>query len=251
MKKRIVIALTMVMLTAAAAGCGQAGDQTAGIPINQQTTSGGQNQADVQDTAEQSGSEADGAGSQTAQNQTTQNQTAQDQTTQNQTTQNQTTQRQTGTQQTTAGITEDQAKETALTHAGITEEETAGIRVKQDREDGRLVFDVEFYVGANEYDYEIAADTGEILKSDFNIEEDFINQGQTGGQNQTVLSADEAKKLIVEKVPGVDSTNIRIKLDMDDGRQIYEGEFFYNNKEYEFEMDAVTGTFLEWSEENF
>lgn len=280
MKKRIVIAMTMAALAIGAAGCGQSDNQMAGIPINQQTAqTGGQGAA---------GQDASGAGSQTAQSSGSNAQPSEVQngnTAGNAGGQSETgaqepnaasgqtqegaqepntasgqnqggTQSQTGaqTQQQNAGtITEEQAKAAALAHAGLTEQETAGIRVKQDREDGRLVFDVEFYAGASEYDYEIAADTGEILKSDFNIEEDFMEPGQGGGwsQNQTIISADDAKKLIVEKVPGLDSANIRIKLDMDDGRQIYEGEFFFNNKEYEFEMDAVSGTFLEWNEENF
>lgn len=35
----------------------------------------------------------------------------------------------------------------------------------------------------------------------------------------------------------------------DDGYYKYEGDIIYNQKEYEFEIDANTGTFLEWSEE--
>ena len=37
----------------------------------------------------------------------------------------------------------------------------------------------------------------------------------------------------------------------DDGRQIYEGEIYYNRMEYEFEIDASTGTIIEWSAEHW
>ena len=40
---------------------------------------------------------------------------------------------------------------------------------------------------------------------------------------------------------------MRIRLDRDDGREVYEGEVYYDRTEYEFEIDASTGSFLEWS----
>ena len=36
----------------------------------------------------------------------------------------------------------------------------------------------------------------------------------------------------------------------EDGRTVYEGKFFYNEMEYEFEIDAQTGTILEWDAES-
>ena len=44
---------------------------------------------------------------------------------------------------------------------------------------------------------------------------------------------------------------LRIELDRDDGRYKYEGEIIYNNIEYDFEIDANSGTILEWSEERY
>ena len=37
------------------------------------------------------------------------------------------------------------------------------MQVKLDRDDGQLVYDVEFYAGNTEYDYEINATTGKII----------------------------------------------------------------------------------------
>lgn len=42
---------------------------------------------------------------------------------------------------------------------------------------------------------------------------------------------------------------IRIELDYDDGRWQYAGDIVYANVEYDFETDAETSAFLEWSKE--
>ena len=68
-------------------------------------------------------------------------------------------------------ITEDQAREIALADAGLTAEEVTFLKTKLDRDDGRLVYDVEFYTADyTEYDYEIDAADGTILSSDFDAE---------------------------------------------------------------------------------
>ena len=43
--------------------------------------------------------------------------------------------------------------------------------------------------------------------------------------------------------------DVWIQLDRDDGKTYYEGDVYYDNKEYEFEIDAATGQVTDWSEE--
>ena len=148
---------------------------------------------------------------------------------------------------TASAVTEDEARKTALSDAGVTEEQITGIRVKKDYDDGRQVYDVEFYSDNKEYDYEIDASTGEILSSDFEIENDF-NKDSASDLNPAV-SQEEASAAALAKVQGASEKDLRIKLDDDDGKMIYEGDIYYNGTEYEFEIDAATGDFLEWSEE--
>ena len=54
-------------------------------------------------------------------------------------------------------------KRQALEHAGLTEADVTFVHVKLDRDDGRLEYEVEFYKDNTEYDYDIDANTGEIL----------------------------------------------------------------------------------------
>ena len=43
---------------------------------------------------------------------------------------------------------------------------------------------------------------------------------------------------------------LRIHTDRDDGRTVYEGKFFYNDLEYEFEVDAASGRVTDWDVES-
>ena len=147
-----------------------------------------------------------------------------------------------------SSITKDQAKSIALKDAGVAENDTQFIWVKEDYDDGRAVYDVEFFANGTEYDYENDRSTGKIISSDFDIEHYTPSNGNTGG---TVISADKASNIALAKVPGATANDIRIHLDRDDGRQIYEGEIYYNRMEYEFEIDASTGTIIEWSVEHW
>lgn len=69
-------------------------------------------------------------------------------------------------------------------------------------------------------------------------------------QTQTpAVSEADAKKAALDRVPGAAEQDLRMELEYDDGRYIYEGDIYYQQKEYEFEIDANNGSFLKWSEE--
>ncbi len=63
-------------------------------------------------------------------------------------------------------VAEDKAIETALKDAGLTKKEVTGLKTNLDDEDGKAVYDIEFKVGQTEYSYEVDADSGKILKSE-------------------------------------------------------------------------------------
>ena len=146
------------------------------------------------------------------------------------------------------GITQEEAQAIALNHAGVTLEEATIYKVKADVEDGRSVYDVEFAVGATEYDYEIAQDTGEILSYDADVEgwTPTTGQNETGTQTSGEITIEQAVQLVLERVPGATAEQVRIEEDYDDGRKTYEGEVYYNQAEYEFEITS-NGNFIEWS----
>ena len=140
-------------------------------------------------------------------------------------------------------ITEDQAREIALADAGLTAEEVTFLKTKLDRDDGRLVYDVEFYTADyTEYDYEIDAADGTVLSSDFDAE------GYTApADSATAITADQAKEIALAEVPGATVDDIyEFELDRDDGRLEYEGAIWYDGTEYEFTIDGYSGAIRSW-----
>ena len=63
------------------------------------------------------------------------------------------------------------AKSIALNHAGVSENEAYDMDIELDNEDGILVYEVEFKSGNMEYDYEINAATGAILKYESELDD--------------------------------------------------------------------------------
>ena len=183
-----------------------------------------------------------------------------------------------------ADIGRDAALETALNDAGVSEADTSRLKVSEDMDDGRKVYEIGFDVAEKEYDYEIQASDGAILSSDVETNEGYTAAQNSGAQDDTsgqnagaaqddtsgtqdgtqsqqnannagtgtadvAVSLEEATKIALDKVPGSTEQDIRINLEQDDGRQKYEGDIIYEQKEYDFEIDANSGEVLEWNEE--
>lgn len=138
-------------------------------------------------------------------------------------------------------IGEAAAKQIALEHAGIAEADASYLWVSRDYDDGRLEYEVEFFSGSKEYDYDIDAADGSILS--FDSETEFAGKKTAGSEG---ISLEQAKKIALAKVPGANDSHIRIEKDRDDGQLLYEGKIVYSGVEYEFEISAVDGSVLDW-----
>ena len=63
------------------------------------------------------------------------------------------------------------AKSIALNHAGLSENQAYDMDVELDDEDGKLVYEIEYKSGIMEYDYEIDAASGAILKHEAELDD--------------------------------------------------------------------------------
>lgn len=104
--------------------------------------------------------------------------------------------------------------------------------LNSERDDGHYEFDV--LSNGSEYDYEIDAITGAVLKAE--LDDDFRPVASS------VLSVDEAKALVLAHLG--DEEAIFLECELDDDDSIYEFEVRSNGVAYDCEIDAVTGAVL-------
>lgn len=160
-----------------------------------------------------------------------------------------------GADQTASGIiTLEQAKEIALNHAGQSASAVYFDKLELDHDDGKQKYEIEFISGNTEYEYDIDAVTGAVLKYDWDYDDDHNHAAAGGaGAASAAITSDQAKEIALNHA-GQQASSVyfdKVELDYDDGVQKYEIEFVGGNMEYEYEIDALTGAIIkyEWDED--
>ncbi|MGM9619269.1 MAG: PepSY domain-containing protein [Oscillospiraceae bacterium] len=145
-----------------------------------------------------------------------------------------------------AYIGTEEAKAQALAHAGLTGEQVTFSKAKLDNENGRQIYEVEFYTGdGREYEYEIDASAGTVLRYHYDEK-----QAASSSSGETAITEAQARELALSRVPGAAESDIlEFKTEHDNGRTEYEGKIVYGGTEYEFEIDGDSGTLLSWEAE--
>ena len=164
------------------------------------------------------------------------------------------------------------AKSAAFAHAGLDAAQVTMGEVDFDYEDGRMVYELEFYASGAEYEYDIDASTGAVVKS-----------SQEGGRTQTGSSTGSsgasgnvpsgagsgtaqseaggtaadigreaalAAALNHAEVSQDQVYDLEVKQEYDDGRLEYEIEFKTGGWEYEYTISAADGAILDYERDN-
>lgn len=144
-------------------------------------------------------------------------------------------------------IGEVKAKQIALENAGVAEGDISNYWIEMDREDGNIIYEVEFYVGNTEYDYDINALSGEIIHSERDEENDDPSSGSSSSSsNQAQITAEQAKQIALNHASLVASqiSNYKIEKDVENGIVVYEIDFKCGNYEYEYDINGTTGAII-------
>lgn len=164
------------------------------------------------------------------------------------------------------------AKSAAFAHAGLDAAQVTMGEVDFDYEDGRMVYELEFYANGAEYEYDIDASTGAVVK--FSQEGGRTQTGSStgsGGASGNVPSgagsgtaqsgaggtatdigreAALAAALNHAEVSQDQVYDLEVKREYDDGRLEYEIEFKTGGWEYEYTISAADGAILDYERDN-
>ena len=178
-------------------------------------------------------------------------------------------------------ISMDAAQSAALDAASIAAADANFSATTLDDVAGITCYKVDFSAGGYDYAYSINAESGEVLEASYHEQAGAaaLPDGSTGttttqpsttkpnvgavttapAQTNTpntgsaTGAVDEAKAqeiaLAHAGIKAADATITKSKLDYDDGRPEYEGKIIYGGTEYEFTIDATTGSVTEWDTE--
>ncbi len=150
-----------------------------------------------------------------------------------------------GSASTKAYISVEKAKEIAFKHAGVSNPKN--IDVEFDADDGLVVYDVEFETSTMEYDYEIDAINGNIIKSDKEKKDNDDDKPTPSNSNGKYISSSEAKQIALKHAGVSNPSNLKVELDKDDNE--YSVKFEYQRYEFDYEINATTGTIKDYDKE--
>ena len=144
-------------------------------------------------------------------------------------------------------ITLDQAKKVALDNAGLKATDVTFVKEGMEIDDGRTQYEVEFYSGTTEYDYEIDAATGAIISFDQEIETKYTPAAGTVAATNGITK-DQALQIAFDHagIKKSDALFTSVKKDFDDGMEIYEVEFHVGFNEYNYDIAASSGQIIDF-----
>ncbi|MBQ9512775.1 MAG: PepSY domain-containing protein, partial [Lachnospiraceae bacterium] len=172
-------------------------------------------------------------------------------------------------------IGKEAAQNFAYIDAGVLPDDVSWVLTRFDFENGIFVYDVEFIANGVKYDYNVKASDGMILARESKAIPGYTpavetaaaatttesaaaattsSAAGTGASTQpapeaatTYINVDDAKLAAAAHANVAHLSNVqytKAKLERDDGRVIYDIEFYVGNKEYDYEIDALTGAIL-------
>lgn len=146
-----------------------------------------------------------------------------------------------------AYIGEARAIEIALADAATTADLITKLETELDYEHGVLVYEIEFDLAEFEYEYDINATTGEIVKAEIDRDDDDNDKEDKKEEApQNVIGNDAAVAAAVAKAGVALDTITKLESELEHKNDVwfYEVMFKVDQTKYEYDVDALTGTIL-------
>ncbi|MBE6607556.1 MAG: hypothetical protein E7633_03245 [Ruminococcaceae bacterium] len=151
-------------------------------------------------------------------------------------------------------ITLEEAKAIVLKDAGVSETEAIFDDREFDFEHGKAVYELEFYANGVEYEYDVDAVSGEILRKKTDGKKPSETKPETPVTPEspsnpsettpvTYITAEKAKEIAL-KDSGLSASEVRFddcEFDVEHGKAVYEIDFESGRYEFEYKIDAVSG----------
>lgn len=150
----------------------------------------------------------------------------------------------------------DQAKSVAMEDAQTLVNQVDFSKAKLDRDNGRLVYEIDFKVGKSKYEYKLDAKTKRVVSKE--VKEERVEPTPpatlktpetptTNPNTQSALIGEVKAKEIALKdanLKETDITRFQWKIDYEKGIQVYEIEFYHGVTEYDYDINATTGAIV-------
>jgi uncharacterized membrane protein YkoI len=158
-------------------------------------------------------------------------------------------------------LTPEEAEAIAFAHALVEAGTVSRLRTEFGYDDGTPEYDIEFDSGDREYDYEIHAETGAVLRFKAEPAErpaptespapKTSEPPATEASKAERLTKEEARDIAL-KHAGLTKdqvSRLKVEFDYDDGVPEYDVEFVCNGWEYDYEIHAESGKIRAWDKE--
>lgn len=150
----------------------------------------------------------------------------------------------------------EEIKNIVIRDTGLNSNDIYFNHVELDTEDNR--YEVDFYYNNIEYEYKIDAKNGRIIYNNFKLtNSNSTNNNRNNNTNSqpnninnldSGISLEQAKEIAL-KVNNLNQSDViftEVKSDYENGKKIYEIEYYHNNQEYNYEIDATTGEIISY-----
>ena len=148
------------------------------------------------------------------------------------------------------GTTMEEAKQIALTHARLKEDEIHSLKIEKEFDGNILQYEIEFYKDDIEYEYAVNIENGKIIQYSYEKNSASITPFQP---DNAILPIRKIKEIALShaKIKGDEAHFIKISQEIKRGYNIYTLKFIHDDLEYNYAINAVNGELIEYKVKDY